>query len=194
MSTNWIKPVRTDLLNVISSEVMEKADENVGPDTQSTDGTIDPDLPTRSGNLLAQVVTMFRGAIRQGQYMPLSVTPDCVPPETLIHVWTIAAWRLVNAKANLPMVIITEQGAYAPMAQAYKEAMTYLANIAKGMPTPGMTPPTDPTGRDYLTAVTDDNLAIKNAVRYGSANCPQDLTLPAFSNFDEATLDAIGYP
>ncbi|OQB95211.1 MAG: hypothetical protein BWX84_00031 [Verrucomicrobia bacterium ADurb.Bin118] len=148
-TTNWIIPERHDLLMVLDAKVIENADGTVSPTAHSGD-PIEDFTQTRSAFLVQSAIDRVRAAIRNAGHTPLSVTPGTVPPEAFIHVLNLAAWQLVSSTPNLQMVVITERGAYSPLGDAFKAAEKYLAEI----PIRAVTPPTDPTGRDYVNPVT----------------------------------------
>lgn len=158
-TTNWVQPERQDLFQILSAEVIEKCDANVAVDSQAGDA-FDPNGPTRSALLLAQMVRKVRAAIRNAGHTPLSVTADCIPPESFDHVLAMAAWRLVQSQPSVQMVVITERGAYSPLgdlnrvAEEWVEGKVGAGGVRQGgIATHAITPPTDPTGRDWTTAI-----------------------------------------
>jgi len=148
-TTNWLVPERHDLLRVLDAHVMEKADAPVSA-TSGPDDPISAGVPRRSELLLQEAINRVRYAIRHAGHTPLSVTANAVPPEAVIHVLNMAAWMLVRSTPNIQMVVFTERGAYAPLGDAHRQAEKYLEDIPKK----GITEPTDPTGRDWTTAIT----------------------------------------
>lgn len=154
-----MQPERQDLFELLSAEVVFKCDANVSADSKPGD-PFDPNGVTRSGLLLAQMVRKVRAAIRNAGHTPLSVTADCIPPEAFDHVLAMAAWRLVQSQPSVQMVVITERGAYSPLGDMNRQAEEWVegkvgAGGARqgGIATHAITPPTDPTGRDWTTAI-----------------------------------------
>ena len=140
MPTNWKTPTADDLNKVISALVQEKANENTGADSVPG-GALDPEAPDRRDALVDLVIDEFRGAIIAGSRIPLSLTPRSVPPECVVHVLSAAAYRLVNSVPNLQMVLLTDGGLYAPLAQMYTDAKRMLKELSDGRP---VTFPDDP--------------------------------------------------
>lgn len=141
------------MIEVLNVDVLNRADGNVIPDAQPDDPNTQPgnaEVPLRSTLLVRRMVVNVRAAIRNAGHTPLSILADSVPPEAAEHVLNMAAWRLVNSTPNLQMVVITEKGVYAPLADLNKSGEKWLANIPKQ----GVTPPIDPCGEDWTTAVT----------------------------------------
>jgi hypothetical protein len=161
MVTNWILPPADAAINeiakVIALNVIATSNENVDSDSIASAlsdpekrRTIDPALDDRATEILGLVIAQFRGAIQIAGKYPLSVTAGTVPPEVYKHVLNMAAWELAMSSPSLKMFILSEAGASAPFATFYTEAKTYLEKLTKGL---GIVLPTDPTGRDYLTAI-----------------------------------------
>lgn len=157
--TNWITPTANDLAKVISLEILRKSNENIDDESINAayDGAgnsirppYDQTLANRAAEQIDLAVKQFRGAIQNGGKYPLSVTPNSVPPETLRHVLYLAAFGLVNSNANLLMVVMNEANTYAPLQVGFKAADEYLQKLTKGG---NIVTPTDPTGRDYQTAI-----------------------------------------
>jgi hypothetical protein len=198
MATNWIIPTADDVAKVISLEVLAKSNENIDGDSitaalasPETRRTYDPTLDDRCTAQIVFAVNQLRAAIQLNAKIPLSITPNAVPPEALRHVLYLAAYGLVNSTPNLQMVILSDKGAYSPLTDNFKIANKYFEDITKGKP---VVPPTDPTGRDYLTAVNVpwfgdpacnpfplyDSTKPMNppvaSVRFGASSPPVDLT------------------
>jgi hypothetical protein len=178
MATNWKVPTATDLLQVLSAEIIRKADANISADNiaDNPGAPIDTDNPVRSPYILQSVIDRVRAAIRNAGHTPLSVTANAVPPEAFLHVLYLTAYRLVSSTPSIQMFVLTEGGGvYAPFAQFPKQAEEWI----KSIPRSGITPPIDPVGSDWTTAETacdGDNPPISGTVRYGSTNRPADLT------------------
>ena len=203
MATNWLIPSASDIAKVIAASILAKANENT--DAQSLAAVMadpnsranyDPTLDDRATDQIALAVAQFRGAIQNCGKQPLSLTTGSVPPEVFKHVLSLAAYGLVSSTLNLQYVISTEKGDISPLAANFRVANAYLEAITKGRV---VVPPSDPTGRDYLTAInvpwfsstpspfgTYDNTKVINppveAVRFGAGSRPVDLT----------TFDSIG--
>lgn len=187
-STNWIAPSFYDLYKVLSSELINKANENIdqnsvqaylsNPSLAPGYRDFDPTLDDRATEQVNLSVQQFRGAIQIAGKYPLSITPATVPPETFLHVLYLAAFGLVNSTANLAMVVVSDKGAYSPLQICFGKANDYLAQLRKGRV---IALPTDPTGVDYLTAPQPNpSLPNYNAciqpIRIGASSFPVDLT------------------
>ncbi len=169
-TTNWIVPLWTDVVQVINVEVLAKAISNTDlntvnksigqPTSPNQAAQFDATLENNAQDQVNLAVAQIRAAIQLCAKIPLSITPAAVPPEAFKHVLYMAAYGVVNSTPNLQMVILTDKGAYAPLADNFKKADAYLQAITKGKP---VVPPTDPTGRDYATAV--------NVPWFGDASC-----------------------
>ena len=157
MSTNWIAPTLNDLAKVISIDVLKQANQNIDPDSitailsggNNVQPSYDPNVEDRATDLLALAVQQFRGAIRVCGKQPLSVTAGTVPPECFRHVLYIAAHALVSSTPNLQAMLMLERND-TPFTLNFKRADEYLELVTKGRV---VTPPTDPTGRDYVNVV-----------------------------------------
>ena len=200
-TTNWIVPVGTDVVQVINVEVLANSIANT--DVQTVESRLgqptppnaraqyDPNLEDSATDQITMAVNQVRAAIQLCSKIPLSITPGAVPPESFRHVLYLAAFGLVNSTPNLQMVILSDKGAYSPLADNFKKADAYLKAITDGKP---VVPPTDPTGRDYATAVNipwfgdascnpypvyDPTKKINppiQSVRFGASSVPVDLT------------------
>jgi len=201
--TNWLIPTANDIAKVIAASILAKANENTDAQslaavfaTPDSRANYDPTLDDRATDQIALAVAQFRGAIQNCGKQPLSLTPGSVPPEVFKHVLSLAAYGLVSSTLNLQYVISTEKGDISPLAANFRVANSYLEAITKGRV---VVPPSDPTGRDYLTAINvpwfsstpspfgayDNTKAINppvEAVRFGAGSRPVDLT----------TFDSIG--
>jgi hypothetical protein len=161
-TTNWIVLTADDLSKVIDVSVIRKADANIDA-TSLEDGLTTPineippvtppldlTLDRRASEQITFCVNQMRAAIQLANKDPLSLTAGSVPPEAAKHVLYLAAFGLVNSSPSLQMVLMNDQGVYAPLQTNFKAANDYLAAVSKGKP---VTPPTDPTGRDYINPV-----------------------------------------
>lgn len=163
----WTVITGNDVWKVLSSKVLDKADEGVNGELDETNDLADVVLAdTRRGQLASEAVAEFRGAIRSAGKYPLSLTAGSVPPECARHVLNLAAYQLINSTPNLGMAIITEKGASNPFQTFYNEAVRYLESLRSGRT---ITLPDDPTGQDYETAVSDDNPALR-PIRWSDSN------------------------
>ena len=161
-TTNWVVPERADLLMVLNANVSANADGPVTADAQPDDPNPNPlsDPPLRSQLLVDQMVRKVRAAIRNAGHTPLSVEPNAVPPEAFDRVIYMAAHRLLISTANIQRVVMSEHGVYAPIMSAAKEAEEWVDGRLEGgrriggIATHAITPPDDPTGRDWKTAAT----------------------------------------
>lgn len=160
MATNWTAPTGADLALVLNWSLILKANQNLADDAANADqARVDLDAANRRNELVAMAVEEVRGAIRSGGRYPLAVTASTIPPEGKRHVLNLAAWQLINSTPNLNMAILTEKGVSMPFAQFYQDAKAWLAGLDRGG---SLTRPTDPTGIDYVTAVSDTNPAIES--------------------------------
>jgi len=157
MATNWITLTGDNLGEVLNWDIITKANQNSSREDQPADGQVDWDADNRAAKAVATAVSEVRAAIRASQRSPLSLTEGSVPPEAHAHVLHLAAWRILNTTPNLNMAILTEKGVSTPYGQFYKDALEYLKETRLGL---GITPPTDPTGQDYLTEISDVNPGI----------------------------------
>lgn len=154
MATNWTVLTRSDLNKVLAVSVSAQANQNTAWGTAAND-PLDADSAERMGDLVAMAVGEVRGAIRAGGRFPLSVTAGAVPPSAVRNTLNLAAWQLIMSTPGVPMVVIGEQ---AGARRFYDEAEKFLQWLREGKP---VERPTDPTGEDYLTAVSDENPAIQ---------------------------------
>ena len=190
MPSNWIVLSSEDLIQVISSQLREKSDENIGDDVKPGQA-FDPDLPSRADAIISLVVAQFRGAIQKAGKYPLSVTEDSIPPDLQKHVLNMAAFELVNSTQNLQMVIMTEKGAYSPFQSFYKAANDELEKLRKGY---AIVLPTDPTGADYINPINVKwGTGTNGFPAYNSAN-PINLPIEGTkvggnSNYTDLTTD-----
>ncbi len=197
MSTNWVIPTAASIGKVLQLSVLVKSNENIDAATiaglqAAPDSTkpLDTTLDDRATEQINLAVVQFRGAIQLAGKQPLSLTDGSIPPEVEKHVLAIAAWGLVNSTPNLQMVIMNDKGVYSPLMDGFKSAEKYLEAVIKGRQ---VVPPTDPTGRDYQTAINIpwfstcanpypayDSTKPMNPpvepVRFGGGSMPADLT------------------
>lgn len=175
MATNWLIPDANSLAQVISASIIASSNENIDADTLAQT-LANPDarkawnsaLDDRATEQIALAVGQFRGAIQLCGKIPLSLTAGSVPPECLKYVLWLAAFGLLSSTLNLKWVIATEKGDLSPMTKQFNQANMYLESVTKGRI---CVPPSDPTGRDYLTAI--------NVPWFGSATCNP---YPAYDN------------
>lgn len=161
MSTNWINVTGANLSEVLNWDSIIKANQNLADGTNPDVGGVDTDNtePNRRDQAVLNAIADLRAAIASAGRYPLAVTTDSIPPGSRFHVLAIAAWRLLNSTPNINMAILTEKGVAMPYAQFYKDGMAYLEKLGRGQSFP---PPTDPTGVDYLTAISATNPAIRS--------------------------------
>jgi len=157
METKWVTLKASDLARVIAVEVLGKSNENIDADSVANKlanaesrAAYDPTLDDRATQQISMAVAECRGAIQMGDKSALSLEVGAVPPECVVHVLYLAAYRLVNSSPNLQMVILSDKGAYSPLTDNFKSAQKYIELLSNGKPT---VPPSEPTGRDYLTAI-----------------------------------------
>lgn len=174
MATNWKEPTGADLWKVLLLDIVEKADQDEEGHRQETNDLDESNTETRRYQLVEEAVAEFRAAIRTAGRIPLSVTPDAVPPECVRHVLNIAAYQLVNSTPSLAAAVLHEQTS---LKSLYDEAIKKLEQIQQGA---GLTPPTDPTGLDWTTAVSASNPAI-SAVTSAAIVGEVDLSTPSTS-------------
>lgn len=164
MATNWTVLGGGDLRKVISIGVETDANESTDPNTPA--GTpLDAGGANRRDDLVALAVQEFRAAVRQAGRVALSVTASAVSPDAVRHVLVSAAYQLIVSTPNLKMFVITDKGISSPYSQLYKEAQEFLKGVREGRVCP--TPPSDPTGQDWTTAVSTTNPALIGAVNWG---------------------------
>lgn len=156
MPKAWTVLTGADLWEVVPREVIEKTDEDAVGGTHE-DGDFDSSLDSRAKKAVDHAVAEVRGAIESAQRWPLSVTAGAVPPELVLPTLALAAYRLITVKPSLLAVVMNDGGVYSPLGKLYKEGCDWLAKLRTGA---NFTAPTDPTGVDYLTAVSADNPAI----------------------------------
>lgn len=164
MSTNWVTPVGQDLKKVLSIDVWNASNQNVGEDVTSNQ-TYDPNADNRADELVGKAIDQIRAAIRIAGSIPLSVTADSVPPEAARYVLDIAAYQLVVSTPGLKMLIITDHGVSSPFAVFYKEAMDWVEKVTMGR---AVTPPTDPCGADWTNVVGTAINAVPSTAVYDS--------------------------
>jgi hypothetical protein len=171
MATNWKTPVGVDVLKVIGHVLAAPlrqgdsptgSNENIGVD--STLGQeFDPALANRRDELMTLAIQTVRSNIQSAGRIPLSVTANAVPPDMEIHVLSWVAWRLINSNINLQSRLSGEGSN--PFKEAYDEACKRFDKLATG---DNCISPTDPTGEDYLTAVSSSNPAI-SSIKWGDS-------------------------
>jgi hypothetical protein len=152
MATNWINITQSELGTVLQDAMIAQANENV-----PKQDFFDASQTNRVGLMLAACVAEVRAAIQRAGRYPLSVTADAVPPEAHRHVLNLIAYQVLASTPNLAQYLTLQNGASSPAQKLYDEARAFIEGLAKGNP---VTAATDPTGRDYLTAVADDNPAV----------------------------------
>lgn len=166
MPTNWTTPTGPQVAQVIQLAVMAKANENIDDNSVAASQTgpqpikpvaFDPTLEDRAGDLVNQLVAQVRETIQNLGRQAISVTAGAVPPKSALHVLNIAAFQLVSSTPNLQMVIMNDKAVYSPLQVLWKAGQEYIKSLENGAPV--MTP-SDPTGIDYLTAVSATNPAV----------------------------------
>ena len=151
MTTNWLVPTGNDIRKVLTALVFQKANQNLEPETKDGD-PVNLDQPTRADQQVSMVVARLRAAVNHSSRFPLSLTAGSIPPEAEQYVLQLAAYGLITSTPNLQMAIMEQM----------KDSLTrwrddgdkYIAGLDNGEP---VTEPTDPTGQDYLTAVSATN-------------------------------------
>lgn len=181
MATNWTTITGADLPKVLDLAVLLKANQNIDSDSQDAafssgkaPDRFDPTLADRIDASVQLQVRCFRAAIAAGGRVPISVTADALPDDLALLALNCAAYQLVNSTPNLQMVVINDAGIYAPLQTMYNKAQVMLGQLRNGAT---VLSPTDPTGGDYLTAVSDTNPAICKAATGSRYNDQVDLTL-----------------
>lgn len=164
MATNWTIPTVRDLFLVLSQKQVNDANENTEA-TSNVDDELDYTGKTRASDLVTAAVDLCRASIQNSGAFPLSVTTGAVPPEAKHHVLSWAAYKLISGKPSLVAALMTEKGEM-PLAKDYKEACDYFAALVDVTSKVGIVLPTDPTGQDYLTAISSSNPAI-NIISWG---------------------------
>jgi hypothetical protein len=124
MTTAWTVPVATDLEQFMSSSVVTAT--NVD----------DPAGKARADSLIESVVARVRGAIGSGNRVPLSLTPNSVPPEGKQHVLVLIVAAL--AAASPQVYQYTESDAFRRQLEA---AEKWITAAQEGL---NVTVPTDP--------------------------------------------------
>lgn len=127
MATNWITPQASDI-NSAYPAVFASQDQQ------------DWNADALAAVWLPQIVQMFLGAIKEGNRVPISLTPNSVPPELVPHVWALTAEQVVvNSQRMVSLIVI--EGENGPMARSITAARTMLEKIRGGL---NLTIPTDP--------------------------------------------------
>jgi hypothetical protein len=164
MAKNWSIPTGDDLWQVVSRSVVLKSNEDsAGGSNDSND--LDTGLDSRASKAVDHAVAEVRGAIESAGRYPISVTAAAVPPEGVQHTLALAAWRLVMTKPGLLAIVMGDGGVYAPLNALVKDAKEWMKKLCEGG---SFVLPTDPTGVDYLTAVSSSNLAI-SGIKWGDS-------------------------
>lgn len=178
--SNWIAITGDDIVKVVSRLVIKNSNENTGADIPPGI-PFDSGLANRADDIAAMVVLDFRGAVQTGGRYPVSVQADSVPPDCEREALNLAAYQLFNSIPTLQMAVLTEKGAVSPFAKFYDAALKRLEAIRKG---DAVVVPTDPCGVDYLTAVSDTNLAV-----CGTSWSDMRMTDAEYAAGDVAALD-----
>jgi hypothetical protein len=177
MATNWITLTGADIRLVLAAAAQDQTNENTAEGTEAG-SEVDLGADNRRDLLVEDAVIRIRAAIANGQRIPISVTPDTIPPEAKLHALYLAAMPLVQSMPGLAKsLLIGEDGRKTSFERSYDRAEQFLTDVMGGM---NVTYPTDPVGEDGETAVTDDN-PLYSAVRYGS-----------LTNVEEADLTTQG--
>lgn len=151
MATNWIVPTGKDLAKVLTVIVRNKANQNLDENTKDGD-PVNPDEPDRQQAQVDMVVARLRANVGHASRFPLSLTAGSIPPEAEQYVLQLAAYGLITSTPNLQLAIMEQMK---DLLQKWKdEGEKYIAGIGNGEP---VTTPSDPTGQDYLTAVSATN-------------------------------------
>ena len=161
-TTSWVVLEGSDIAALLSSLVVKKLNENIG-DTVDPNDPLNMDLDNRRNMLLDMAVAEVRGAIQSAGRFPLSVTQGAVPHTAVPHALYLAAYRMINSTPGVEMVVIDGQPA---AKKFFDDACIYIQRLIKGG---SVEEPSDPTGVDYLTAVSDINAKVC-LVRYGDLN------------------------
>jgi hypothetical protein len=176
MATNWTVLDGNSLIRVLSRKVVQDADEDTASGVEPGQ-PLDPSSTTnRSAVLVAKAVAETRAAVRTAGKPALAVTASSVPPELVDATLYLAAWRLVNSTPNLNAALFNE-GMRTGLKGMYDEAVKRIEEVRNGV---NVTPPTDPTGQDYETAVDEDaesatyNPALEGPVRWGDMDGTDD--------------------
>lgn len=176
MATNWTTLSGNDLSRVLSRKIITDADEDTAEGTLPG-VTLNPESTTnRSAMLVAKAVAEMRAAVRLAGKSALAVTASSVPPESVDHVLYVAAWRLVSSTPNLNAALLSE-GLRLGLKSCYDEASKYFERVRNG---DNVTPPSDPTGQDWETAVDEDtdsdtyNPALPGPTRWGDMDGTDD--------------------
>ena len=180
MATNWITLSGADIRKVINAVSQQDTNENTADTVQPGDELVMTEA-NRRDECVATVVTMIRAAIRTGSRYPYAVTPDTIPPEGERFALVIAAYDLIQSTPGLvKSFLIGDNGAKTSFERRYEEAYEWIygkleGGIRKGGLAGGaqFTPPTDPVGEDWTTAVSSTNPAI-SAIKWGDQDGNQD--------------------
>ena len=162
MPADWKVPTGDDIWQVVSRAVVRKVDEDAAGGSNAGNN-FDGSLDTRAKKAVAHAVDEIRAAIENAGRSSLSLTAGSVPPEGYQHALAIAAYRLCLPVPGLLAIVMAEGGVYSPITTLYKDAQQWVKEVNNGHQ---VIEPTDPAGRDYLTAVDDTNLAV-DAIRNG---------------------------
>lgn len=187
MATNWITLVGADLGMVIAAGIEDKVNENLG-DHVEPGRELDLSADNRRDALLEMAVGRIRGAIQNGGRVPISVTAFSIPKEAKIYALMLAAMPLVQSTPSLAKeFLVGQDGRKTSFERMYDRAEEWLMKVEAGL---NVTYPTDPVGRDGITAVTDSN-PLFQAVRFGSVgNIHQsDLVIDVPGFVDDSDTD-----
>lgn len=154
--TSWVS--LSDLTEVLSAEVLDRLDANVGLPTGSPLDSSSTSNPLRSKQLVSRAVAEWRGALRAGGRVPVSLQTDSVAPESVPHVLWRAVSLLMNSKPSLIQVLQESQ----PDANALmRDAKRHVDSVRAGLV---VSQPTYPAGQDGATAPAADNPDVSGAV------------------------------
>jgi hypothetical protein len=151
MATNWYAPTVGDLQLFLPQAVLTATDQV--PDGQDTS-------QGRNAKMLALQIARVRGTIQKVGRQALSLTAGSVPPEAQQHVLVLAVKALPTA-ASAELARYMENPEFKELCD---EARDWLKGVAEGKVT--VMDASDPTGVDYLTAVSATNPAV-SAISWG---------------------------
>lgn len=147
MATNWKTPSISDLSAFMNAAVLNGAQAS----------------STIQERVLGFQVAKIRGTILNAGRCPLAVTAGTVPPEAEEHALVLAV-RALTAGSPLLAPVVEAGAGKTGFGRAVDDAEEWLKSVRKGQ---SVTPATDPTGADGVTAVSAVNPAAAS-VRSGS--------------------------
>lgn len=162
METVWKTLTGASLGMVLDWNSINRANQNLDESAQTNPTEagkgVDYYADNRRDKLVEMVIDEVRGAIRSGGRIPLSVTKGCVPPTAERHVLNLAAWQLIMSTPNLLAAYMGDSGLRPVWEKFTNDAYQFIEGLKKGA---SVERPSEPTGQDYETEVSDTNPPIR---------------------------------